>query len=252
MHHNRRVPSHLPVSILAACLLNVILAAAVVHASDTAADHCLSFVKQLDLGVPLPQTREKLRGQSITIVALGSSSTTGFGTFGKAFPEVMKAELAQSHPSLHIKLIVSGRLFDTIPGSIARLEKDVLRYNPDLVIWQLGTNDTLSPVAASDLKGRLRRGIHQIRKSNAEVILMDLQYAPVVRAIPSHTAMQSLIADVGREESVAVFSRYALMKHAIDDGVRGLVTWDGLHNSAAGYRCIGRALARMIDQTSTQ
>ena len=252
MHRNRRVPSPLPVSFLAACLLNVILAAAVAHASDTAADRCLSFVKQLDLGAPLPQTRGKLRGQSITIVAVGSSSTTGFGTFGKAFPEVMKAELAQSHPSLHINLIVSGRLFDTVPASIARLEKDVLRYNPDLVIWQLGTNDTLSPVAASDLKGRLGRGIQQIKKSNAEVILMDLQYAPVVRAMPSHTAMQSLIADVGREESVAVFSRYALMKHAIDHGVHGLVAWDGLHNSAAGYRCIGRALARMIDQTGTQ
>jgi lysophospholipase L1-like esterase len=251
MHRDRSVPSHLPLSFLAACLLNVILVA-VAGASDTAADRCLSFVKQLDLGAPLPQTREKLRGRSITIVALGSSSTAGFGTFGKAFPEVMKAELAQSHPSLHINLIVSGRLFDTIPGSIARLEKDALRYKPDLVIWQLGTNDTLSPVAASDLKGRMRKGIEQIKRSNAEVILMDLQYAPVVRAMPSHTAMQSLIADVGREESVAVFSRYALMKHAIDDGVHGLVAWDGLHNSAAGYRCIGRALARMIDQPGTQ
>jgi len=248
---HRRFPSRLPVSFLAACLLSI-LGAATANASDTAADRCLSFVKHLDLGAPLPQTREKLRGKSITIVALGSSSTTGFGTFGKAFPEVMKAELAQSHPSLHINLIVSGRLFDTIPGSIARLEKDVLRYSPDLVIWQLGTNDTLSPVAASDLKGQLRRGIQEIKRSNAEVILMDLQYAPVVRAMPSHTAMQSLIADVGREESVAVFSRYALMKHAIDDGVHGLVAWDGLHNSGAGYRCIGRALARMIDQTGTQ
>jgi lysophospholipase L1-like esterase len=26
-----------------------------------------------------------------------------------------------------------------------------------------------------------------------------------------------------------------------------LVSWDGLHNSAAGYDCIGRALARAID-----
>ncbi len=252
MHRDRRVPSHLPVSFLAACLLNVILVAAA-NASDTAADRCLSFVNHLDLGASLPQTREILRhGKSITIVALGSSSTAGFGTFGKAFPEVMKAELAQSHPSLHINLIVSGRLFDTIPGSIARLEKDALRYKPDLVIWQLGTNDTLSPVAASDLKGQMRKGIQQIKRSNAEVILMDLQYAPVVRAMPSHTAMQSLIADVGREELVAVFSRYALMKHAIDDGVHGLVAWDGLHNSAAGYRCIGRALARMIDQTRAQ
>ena len=234
-------------------MLNFVFLPDAANAGDATTERCLSFVKQLDLGAPLPQTREKLRqGRSITIVALGSSSTTGFGTFGQAFPDVMKAELSRSHPSLQINLVVSGRLFDTIPGNLARIEKDVLRYKPDLVIWQLGTNDTLRPVVASDLKGLVRKGIEQIKKSNAEVILMDLQYAPVVRAMPSHTAMQSLIAEIAREESVGVFSRYALMKHAIDNGVHGLVAWDGLHNSEAGYRCIGRALARMIDQTSVQ
>jgi hypothetical protein len=37
------------------------------------------------------------------------------------------------------------------------------------------------------------------------------------------------------------------MKRAIDGGVRGLVGLDGLHKSAEGHRCIGVALAQMID-----
>jgi acyl-CoA thioesterase-1 len=40
------------------------------------------------------------------------------------------------------------------------------------------------------------------------------------------------------------------MKRAIDAGVGGLVAWDGLHNSAAGYACVGVALAQMIDDAS--
>jgi hypothetical protein len=46
--------------------------------------------------------------------------------------------------------------------------------------------------------------------------------------------------------------RKLLMKRAIDAGVTGLVWWDGLHNSAEGYACIGIALARMIDDATRQ
>ncbi len=223
--------------------------AAVLADDATNIERCLSFAGKLSLGASLPHTREKFRaGKSLTIVALGSSSTGGFGGSGRPFPDVMKAELSRLHPSLQINLFVSGRLFDTIGGSLARLEEDVLRYQPDLVVWQLGTDDVLWRGITADAKASVRNGVERLRKSNADVILMDLQYAPIVRAMPSHTAMEGLIADVAREDSVAFFSRYAMMEHAIQGGVDGLVSWDGLHNSAAGYRCIGRALARLIDQ----
>jgi hypothetical protein len=46
---------------------------------------------------------------------------------------------------------------------------------------------------------------------------------------------------------VGHFQRFLLMKRAVDAGVRGLVSLDGLHNSTEGYACVGVALARMID-----
>jgi hypothetical protein len=59
--------------------------------------------------------------------------------------------------------------------------------------------------------------------------------------------MEEIIADVSREENIGQFPRFVLMKRAVDAGVRGLVGWDGLHKSAEGHRCIGVALAQMID-----
>jgi hypothetical protein len=46
--------------------------------------------------------------------------------------------------------------------------------------------------------------------------------------------------------SVGLFPRFALMRRSIDAGVPAgsLVSWDGLHNSAAGYDCIGRRTRR--------
>jgi lysophospholipase L1-like esterase len=78
---------------------------------------------------------------------------------------------------------------------------------------------------------------------------MDLQYAPMVLASSQHTVIQAMIAEAARQERVGLFSRFALMRRSVEAGLPpgALVSWDGLHNSADGYDCIGRALARAID-----
>ena len=70
-------------------------------ASANPSDACLAFKRGLSLGAPLTGIRAKLQsGKALTVVALGSSSTTGFGTgSGGAFPDVMKRELVRLRPS---------------------------------------------------------------------------------------------------------------------------------------------------------
>src|SRR5262245_39389939 len=66
---------------------------------------CLRFNKGLSLGAPLPRTKAKLgAGQTLKIVALGSSSTSGFGVLtGRAFPDVMKQELTRLRTAARIR-----------------------------------------------------------------------------------------------------------------------------------------------------
>lgn len=229
-------------------LLGCVHAHAAAAAGVTNVERCLSVAAELSLGAPPAHTRARLRaGSAVTIVALGSSSTSGFGTFGPGYPWIMKEELQRLHPSLSITVVNSGRMADTLGGMLARLDRDVLRYRPDLVVWQLGTNAVVWHGIASNAKERLRKGVRRLKDADADVILMDLQYTPVVRRAASHDAMEKLIAAVAREEEVGLFPRFRLMRRAIAKGIGGLVFIDGMHNSGDGYRCIGRALARMID-----
>lgn len=217
-------------------------------ASPSAA--CLMFKHGLSLGAALEHTGAKLQpGKTLTIVALGSSSTTGFGTFqsGGAFPDVMKQELLRLRPSAQIEVINSGRIMDNIPGNVHRLDRDVLSHKPDLVVWQLGSNDAVWRGIASNVKELITDAIKRLKAANADIVLVDLQYAPLVLLTDRHVRMEKIIADVAREQNVGLFQRFLLMKRAIDGGVRGLVWWDGLHNSAEGHKCIGVALAQMID-----
>jgi acyl-CoA thioesterase I len=90
--------------------------------------------------------------------------------------------------------------------------------------------------------------VRALKADGADVILMDLQYAPMVLASSQHELIQAVIAEVAQEERVGLFSRFALMRRSIEAGLSAsaLVAWDGLHNSADGYDCVGRALARAI------
>ena len=220
-------------------------------ASLSEAEICLAANRALALGAPLPRTAARLNaGDAVKIVAIGSSSTTGLWVLSPSatYPEVMRRELARLRPAARIEIINSGRVGETIGGSIARFERDVLALAPDLVVWQLGTNDVAWGGRADGLKDRVVQGVRVLKASGVDVILMDLQYAPIVLASSQHAVMQTIIAEVAREERVGLFSRFALMRRSIDAGVSSaaLVSWDGLHNSAAGYDCVGRALARAV------
>src|SRR5262245_54542245 len=215
------------------------------------AEACLAANQKLGLGAALPRTSARLKvGGQLTIVAVGSSSTVGLWSLSNVatYPEVMRRELAKLRPNIRIEVVNSGRVGDTIKGTIARIEREVLAYSPELIIWQLGTNDVAWGGGANGLKDEVLRGVHLLKSGGADLILMDLQYAPIVLASSQHTAMQAIIADVAREERVGLFPRFALMRRSIEAGLASsaLVSWDGLHNSGAGYDCIGRALARAI------
>jgi lysophospholipase L1-like esterase len=211
---------------------------------------CLAHAGGLSLGASLPITKAKLRsGATFRIVALGSSSTTGFGAFSKgtAFPDVMKGELLRLHPGLTIELINSGRIGEDLGDNIARIDGDVLRHKPDLVIWQIGTNDVVWRGIADNAQEMLADAVRRMKATKTDVVLLDLQYAPLVTLTSRSERMEKLITKVAAEQRVGHFPRFVLMKRAIDAGVSGLVAWDGLHNSSEGYACVGVALARMID-----
>jgi lysophospholipase L1-like esterase len=220
-------------------------------ASLSPAEVCLAANRDLSLGAPLPRSAGRLKsGGPFRVVAIGSSSTTGLWVLdlSATYPEVLRRELMRLRPKSQVEAVNSGRLGDTIPGNMARFDRDVLVHKPDLIVWQLGTNDVTWGGRTDGLRLQVGDGIKTLKASGADLILMDLQYSPIVRFSSNHSSMQAIIADAARQERVGLFSRFELMRRSVDAGLapRALVSWDGLHNSADGYDCIGRALARAV------
>jgi acyl-CoA thioesterase I len=222
------------------------------QAEISTAETCLAANSNLSLGVRLPRTEAQLKsGEPLRIVAIGSSSTVGLWVMSSAatYPEVMRRELERLQPNARIDVVNSGRVGDTIPDNLARFERDVFSFRPDLVVWQLGTNDVAWGGHPDDQLGnKVVQGVRALKASGADVILMDLQFSPMVLASSYYSKMQTIVSDVAQQEGVGLFSRFALMRNSVAAGLSqsALVSFDGLHNSAEGYDCIGRALARAI------
>lgn len=226
-------------------------------ASTPAVETCLVASKELPLGVSLPRIRAKLKaGQDVNIIAIGSSSTRGVGAsdWAATYPAVMQRELTRLNPKSRFAVVNSGVNGEAIPGQLERLDRDVLAARPDLVIWQLGANDVIFRFGSipGDLEERVIKGIAKIRESGADVILMDLQNAPVVTRSANFRPMLDLIAQAARKSGVGHFRRYELFTEAMAAGVpqSELVSWDNLHSTDVAYDCVGRAIARSIQASA--
>src|ERR1700738_3577327 len=172
----------------------------------SSAERCLAANLDVSLGTQLPRTAARFKsGEPLKIVAIGSSSTVGLWVLRSAatYPEVMRRELLRLRSNATIRVINSGRIGDTIPDNVARFERDVFSHRPDLVVWQLGTNDIAWGGHPDDRLGNKDvQGVRALNANDADVSLMDLQFSPMVLASSYYSKMQAIVGGVAQQENV--------------------------------------------------
>jgi len=185
---------------------------------------------------------------SLVIVAIGSSSTQGAGASGPAhtYPALLAEELRRRWPHLTVTVVNKGVGGEIAAQMLARFTRDVLPYRPQLVIWQTGSNQVLKSQDVQGYEKTVREGIAQLRAAHMDVILLDPQYAPRVLGRPLHTAVLDTLEKVADDLKVALFHRFAVMRHWVGSGqikMEDIVSRDQLHMNDASYTCIARLLA---------
>jgi lysophospholipase L1-like esterase len=166
--------------------------------------------------------RSLIRGKP-KIVAIGSSTTAGEGNI-KPYPDRLLSLLQVPYPNARIAMVNDGIGGQEAPIELERFDSDVIAEKPDLVIWQIGTNAVWQrpdlkppPPTFNETTKAIRDGLIKLRdETQADVILMDLQYLPAVltpakkgSAIAMVKAIGELAADAN---GVNVFRRFAFME----------------------------------------
>jgi acyl-CoA thioesterase-1 len=191
------------------------------------------------------------RGEPLTIVAVGSSSTQGGGASAPdlSYPSRLAAELKDRFSSIDIRVINRGKGGEDVAEELARLDRDVIAERPDLVIWQVGTNAVLRRDDLATDRALIERGVAQLKQGGSAVVLMDLQYAPRVIVRPAYAEMEQLIANVAKSAQVGLFRRFEMMLHwqaAQPADAPKMIGPDGLHMTDRGYFCLAANLAKAL------
>lgn len=216
------------------------------------APQCAVSAAALSAGHWFARTAARLeQGKPVTIVAIGSSSTFGVGASSSAasYPARLEALLKERFPNVTLKVFNRGVNGEDAPEMLTRFDKDVIAANPDLVLWQVGTNAVLHNPIVTGQASLIRLGIERLKSSGADVVLIDPQYAPAVIAKPQAQRMVDLIRAEASEEGAGVLRRFALMRswyEARHMAFGAFVAPDGLHMNDWGYDCIARQLAGAI------
>jgi acyl-CoA thioesterase-1 len=185
----------------------------------------------------------------IKIVAIGSSSTAGFGATSSAatYPSRLEAELKARLPGLPITVLNKGVGGEEAKEMAARFEADVLDEAPDLVLWQVGSNSVLRDHQTPG--ETIRQGVERLKASGTEVILINPQYAPKILAKPDVDHTLDVITATARDGEVGLFDRFAVMRHWVEAekiGFEKFLSPDGLHLNDWSYACFAKLLAAAI------
>jgi acyl-CoA thioesterase-1 len=207
---------------------------------------------------PLRHTAHRLAMEEpLTIVAIGSSSTAGAGASSAAanYPSRLAVELKQRFPTHDITVINRGVNGEETEQMMARFETGVIAAHPDLVLWQVGTNSVLRDHPLKPHSVLLHEGIEQLKGAGADVVLMDMQFAPRVVAKPETAGMEEQIALVAKEANVDLFDRFAIMRNWYEIQhmpFEAFISPDGLHMNDWGYGCVAKLLATAIAEAATR
>jgi len=212
---------------------------------------CRAKPALLELGTNLPVVRKAIAERKLfRIIALGSSTTAGYGVSNPAFayPTQLRIGLEKELHGIDIEVINRGIGGQDVEEMAARMRTEMEDNPASLVIWQTGTNAAIRHMPLDKFDTTLRAGLKLGKSLGADFVLMNLQYVPAVVAAPDKEAYENIMAAAARDYSAGLFRRYDIMRSWYEGGMpyAQFVQLDGLHLNDFGQRCIGRLLTRSI------
>lgn len=199
--------------------------------------------------VALPTLGGALQKRHVRILAIGSSSTAGVGSSNssKTYPAQLEVILKRALAGADIGIVNRGVSGEVAASTALRIRTEIARARPDLVLWQLGTNDALARVAPQDFEATVRSTIRWLKDNQIDVVLVGMQYAPRLVHDQNYAAIRQTLQAVAAQENILYVSRYDAM-HLILQAHADLqiMSHDNFHLNDLGYQCMAEHVAHAV------
>ena len=202
--------------------------------------------------VTLPHAREAATSrQHLGVLVLGGAATLGIAADGDAYsiPARLEARLRDALPGIEIQVATHAGPRRSVSDALHDLDTDLARTSPSLVIWSSGSVEAGDGTDIDDLGENLQTGIERIRAAGADVVLVNLQYAPSIARIVDLEPYRDAIRRIGEANEAPVLDRYAMMRAWSDSGALDLDATEPdtrVQVARALFDCLAAALAEPI------
>jgi len=140
-----------------------------------------------------------------------------------------------------------GMSGEVAQGAADRMKREVEQVKPDLVIWQVGTNDALRHVAIDSFKNCMKKTLAWLKEQQIDVVLINPQYGNALIKDAYYEEVVAAIADVAQQSQVLLVDRFgAMRKLQRESGHHVYLSADNLHMNDEGYRRLAEQLAATI------
>jgi hypothetical protein len=132
-------------------------------------------------------------------------------------------------------------------NAATRIKTEVALAEPNLVLWQVGSNDALAQVPAEEFRETLTETIQWLKQYNVDVVLVGLHYVSSLRNDPHYQAIRSTLAHIAETERIIRISRYEAMEimERMRDASRS-EPFNAFELTEEGYTCIAEYVVRAI------
>ena len=211
---------------------------------------CEAPAQDIAANGPLPNVGKALAAhKTIQILAIGSASAASLGIDSgiKSYPVQLEDILKEALKGVDVDIINRGTGGEVAQTSADRIRSEVALTKPDLVLWQLGTNDALARVDSDQFIDVVKSTIDWLKSNDTDVVLVGLQYTTRFAKDESYYAIRAALDKIAKDENVLYVKRYDAMKFIAQTRAKvHLMASDNYHLSALGTQCMAEHVARAM------
>jgi acyl-CoA thioesterase I len=198
---------------------------------------------------PLPNSATALQTRHVVkILAIGASSAAvlGMGSHDGSTP-LLEQILERNIKGLDVEIINRGVSGELAEAAGERLKIEVALNRPDLVLWQVGTNDAFAQVPVDTFERSVAATVKWLKEHNVDVILVGLHYMKQLAKNEHYQAIRASLQRITANESVLRITRSEAMEvlaRTMRESGRPEPRDFGL--TEVGYNCMAQYVARVI------
>ncbi len=195
--------------------------------------------------LPLPNVAAALKpGKTLRILTIGAAPGR-VGTRGE-YTRLIENMLEGALKGTDVVMIDRGVSGELAADAAERMKNEVALQAPDIVLWQVGTNDALAYVPADQFAATVKEQVEWLKAHKVDVVLVGLQFAPEMLRDAHYKLIRDTLRQVAMREKVIVIRFYEAMALLDKAAVTGQPVAEQFERSEAGYDCLAQYVAHAI------